>query len=375
MKILYVTTIGLTMGFFNCFIKRLIDEGNTIDIATNEMETKVPDCYREWNCAVHQIDTSRSPFNKGNINAVKQIRQLVQKENYDIVHCHTPVAAMCTRLACKDLRKQGTKVIYTAHGFHFFKGAPFINWLLYYPVEWFLAHYTDVLITINREDYARAQKFAAKKVCYVPGVGIDTKKFAISDEVRQENRKAIREELGIPVDAMVLLSVGEVNENKNHRIVIDALAKCERKDVHYIICGQGPLQPDHIELAKQLRIGGRVHLVGYRNDVVRYYQAADVFIFPSIREGLGLAALEAMCSGLPIIASENRGTIEYIEDNKSGRLCKANDLEQFSDVIQELVNDEELRQRLALEGLLATKRFTLDNVIQHMQDIYSGIEM
>ena len=135
MKILYVTTIGITMGFFNPFIKDLIDKGHTVDIATNEKDSKVPACYKEWGCTIYPITTSRSPLNKDNIDAVKQLKQLVAKEKYDIVHCHTPVAAMCTRLACRAARKNGTRVFYTAHGFHFYKGASLKNWLLYYPVE------------------------------------------------------------------------------------------------------------------------------------------------------------------------------------------------------------------------------------------------
>lgn len=275
-------------------------------------------------CVIPNCDTyfdvpfERFPLSPNNVTSYRQLKKIIDAGEYDIIHCHTPVSAMITRLAALSARKRGTKVIYTAHGFHFFKGAPLINWLLYFPVEWFLARYTDALITINKEDYARAQKFAAKKVYYVPGVGIDTKKFAVDPETKRVKRAAIRAELGIPDDAIVLLSVGEVNENKNHRVVIEALSTLKEKNVHYIVCGRGELEDSHKALARQLGLEGRVHLTGYRNDVADFYQAADIFVFPSLREGLPVAVMEAMASGLPVICNDIRGCSDLVETSVNG---------------------------------------------------------
>ncbi len=309
MKILYVTTIGLTMSFFETFIKELLDEGHIVDIATNEENARVSDCYREWNCNIYNIDTARDPFDKGNLRAIKQLKNIVDKGEYDIVHCHTPIAAMCTRLACCKFRKKGTKVIYTAHGFHFYKGAPQKNWLLYYPVEKFCAYFTDVLITINKEDYALAQKkLKAKRVEYVPGVGINP------DVINNTavDAQAKRNELGIPADATVLLSVGELNDNKNHETVIRAI---EDMDVYYLIAGKGYLQ-DHLQsVINNLKLEERVKLLGYRTDVVELYKIADAFIFPSFREGLSVALMEAMASGLPVACSRIRGNTDLIDEN------------------------------------------------------------
>ena len=158
MKILYVTTIGLTMIFFKGLVKELIDVGHIVDIACNEETHKVPDCYREWGCKVYEIDCSRSPLSNGNIRAIRELKRIVYENHYDIVHCHTPIAGACTRLACKDFRKYGVKVFYTAHGFHFYKGAPIKNWLLFYPIEKLCSRFTDTLITINKEDYSLAKK-------------------------------------------------------------------------------------------------------------------------------------------------------------------------------------------------------------------------
>ena len=309
MRILYVTTISATMTFFTSFIKDLIDEGHTVDIATNEKDKPVPQCYRDWGCNVYPIETSRAPANKGNFIAIKQLEKIVKSRKYDIVHCHTPVAALCTRLACRKARKKGTKVIYTAHGFHFYKGAPLKNWLLYYPIEKFCALFTDVLITINKEDYAFAQKkIKAKSIEYVPGVGINPDK--ISKTVVESTAK--RKELGVPADATLLLSVGELNDNKNHETVIRAIADM---DVYYLIAGKGFLQEHLQSVIDSLNLSTRVKLLGHRTDVVELYKIADAFIFPSFREGLSVSLMEAMASGLPVACSRIRGNTDLINEN------------------------------------------------------------
>lgn len=309
MRILYITTIGSTMNFFRNFVKELIEDGNTVDIAANENITAVPDFFRDLGCKVYQIDTSRSPLNKGNIAAINQIKKIVLDEHYDIVHCHTPVAAMCTRIACRKARKKGTKVFYTAHGFHFYKGAPLKNWIIYYPVEKLCSYFTDVLITINQEDYQLAKRrMKASHVEYIAGVGIDFEKFSQS-EVDKEKKRI---ELGVPRDGLLLLSVGELNKNKNHEVVIRAIA--DMHDVYYMIAGSGNLENKLQELINELRMENRVKLLGYRNDVNELYRVSDVFIFPSFREGLSVSVMEAMLCGLPVVCSRIRGNIDLIDE-------------------------------------------------------------
>ena len=203
-----------------------------------------------------------------------------------------------------------TVVNYTAHGFHFYKGAPFKNWLLYYPVEKICAHFTDVLITINKEDYALAQKkMKPKKVEYVPGVGIDVSKFA--DAV--VDRDAKRDEIGVPRDAFVLLSVGELNGNKNHETVIKALAEINNPEIHYVIAGRGR-KKDYLENLAEEK-GVKLHLLGFRRDIPELDKVADVFVFPSYREGLSVSVMEAMASGLPIVCSRIRGNTDLVNEN------------------------------------------------------------
>lgn len=361
MKILYVTTIGGTMNFFNSFIKQLINEGHTIDIATNERNSKVPACYHEWECKVHQIDTSRFPLNKGNVKAIRQLKLLVEQEKYDIVHCHTPVAAMCTRLACRRARKNGTRVFYTAHGFHFYKGAPLKNWLLYYPVEKICARFTDVLITINREDYALAQrKMKAKRVEYVPGVGIDLAKFGQTSV----DKSAKRKELGVPDDATLLLSVGELNENKNHETVIRAI---KDMDVYYVIAGKGDLQEHLQSIIDELGMTERVKLLGFRRDVAELYQAADIYVLPSIREGLNVSIMEAMASGLPVICGNIRGNTDLIDED-GGALFEPQNVDDCMKSLEDVLIRE--RECLGKHNIKKVRAMSIMEINTQMKDLY-----
>ena len=366
MKILYVTTIGATMGFFKSFIKKLTDDGNQVELACNNT-ANVPEFYVENGFKIHSIDCSRAPINKGNFKAVKQLKKIVENGHFDIVHCHTPIAAACCRIACRKVRKNGTKVIYTAHGFHFYKGAPFINWLVYYPIEKICSHFTDVLITINTEDYALAQKkMNAKSIQYVPGVGIDIKRFSECVINREEKRK----ELGIPEDAMLLLSVGELNKNKNHETVIKALAKIHNSNIYYLIAGKGGLEYYLNELIENLDLNNNVKLIGYRADIAELYKAADICVLPSIREGLPVAVMEGMAAGLPLIVADNRGTRDLCQNNINGLVCNTFSSDEFADAINKLWNDTSLRRKMGNENLNAAGNFDIKKVNSIMNKIY-----
>lgn len=366
MRILYITTVGITMGFFKELIKELVNDGHTVDIATNETEYKVPDFYRELGYKIYPLECTRSPFNKGNINAIKQIKQLVQENQYDIVHCHTPIAAMCTRIACRKLRKKGLKVIYTAHGFHFYKGAPLKNWLIYYPVEWLCAFVTDTLITINKEDYALAKKYMhAKCVEYVPGVGIDVVKFANV----QIDRTAKRRELGVPEDAIILTSIGEISKRKNHKVVLQALTKINNEKIHYVIVGKGPLLGELQSFVKEYGISHRVHFLGYRNDIAEIYKASDICCLPSIHEGLPVALMEAMACGLPVICSRIRGNTDLI-DASGGILFDYNNADECCQAILNVLNSDMKRK-----GIINKERvqdYSVDKITLNMKRLYES---
>lgn len=367
MKILYVTTIGKTMGFFKAFIKDLLDNGHIVDIATNESGSPVPECYREWGCSVYPISTSRSPLNKGNFASVKQLKKLVSENGYDIVHCHTPNAAVATRLACRKLRKKrGLKVFYTAHGFHFYKGAPLKTWLIYYPIEKFCSQFTDTLITINKEDFELAKsKFKSNQICYVPGVGINVSKFADAQVDKNEKRK----EIGVPSEAVILTSVGELIERKNHMVILRSLVQIKNDDLHYIVVGKGELLEELQAFVNDNGLSNRVHFLGYRKDVEEIYKASDVCCLPSIHEGLPVALMEAMASGLPCVASRIRGNTDLI-DEKTGFLVDTYDVDGYVNAILQLFNDEKMRDSMGKENKNRAYKYSSDTIIEDMRSIY-----
>ncbi len=347
MKVLYITTIVDTMDFFIDHIKMLQNMGHIVEIACN-INNAMSTQNINVNCKAHDIPFSRVPLSKDNIIAYKKLKELIKKENYDMIHCHTPNAAVITRLICRKIRRSGLKVIYTAHGFHFYKGAPIKNWLLYYPIEKICSYWTDVLITINREDYEFSKKkMHAKRLEYVPGVGIDLKKF---DEINV-NQIEKRRELAVPPNAKLLLSVGELNKNKNHETVIKAIANM--KDVYYIIAGSGNLQ-EHLELIiKQYNLNERVKLLGFRNDIGELCQCADIFVFPSFREGLSVALMEAMANQLPVVCSKIRGNIDLI-DPEGGEYFSPYNINELKDKLMILVQMS--KQELISKGEYNSKK-------------------
>ena len=277
MKILYVATISdMINSFLIPHIEMLVKQGFQVDVACHVYQ-EPDEKLKRFGCNVFDIPFDRSPLKLQNITALRKIKEVISSKDYDIVHTHTPVASACVRLACRNMKN--VKVIYTAHGFHFYKGAPFINWLTYYPIERWLAKYTDVLITINKEDYERAKRsFHSAQVIYTPGVGIDVQKYV---EVKIDKTKK-RRELGIPDDAFLVLSVGELNKNKNHETIIRAIDKIKDTNVCYAICGKGHLENHLKKLTQELGLESKIIFLGYRKDMPEIYKCSDLFVFPSL---------------------------------------------------------------------------------------------
>lgn len=367
MNILYITTIGGTMSFFKDFIKELIEKGHTVDLACNNDISPISDCFCEWGCKIYNLSCTRKPFDFDNIKTIKEIKSIVYKEKYDIVHCHTPIAAICTRLACCTARLLGVKVIYTVHGFHFYEGASIKNWLLFYPIEWICSWMTDVLITINREDFNRAKKhFHAKKTRYVPGVGVDTQKMNITSF----DVEAKKQELGIKESDIVLLSVGELNKNKNHETVILAIAACNHENIQYFICGNGELHSYLSNLIKKLNLESRVHLLGFRTDIQQMLEQTDIFVHPSFREGLPVALMEAMAHGLPVIAGDNRGTKDLIVQGRGGYLVKSDSVDDYKSAIFRLIKDKQKCKRMGDFNINVIRKFDIKKINKLMLTIY-----
>ena len=371
-KVLYVATVVKThiMEFHIPYLKMLKEMGWETAVAARNDFDDPADCVIPYCDTYYDIPFERNPFKLGNIQAYKQLKKIIDEGNYDIIHCHTPVGAMLTRLAAQDARKKGSKVFYTAHGFHFYKGAPLINWLAYYPVEKWLARKTDVLITINKEDYNRAINFKAGKVVYVPGVGIDVNKFS----KRIGNREEKRAELSLQDTDFVLLSVGELIARKNHTIVLEALAELKKagklNNIQYLICGRGVLEAELKKKAVSLGISDHVHFLGYRNDVSEICNAADLFVFMSLQEGLPVALMEAMACGLPVICSDIRGNTDLVESGKNGEIV-GNTAIAVADAIERLRKDSTLCHQYAQAAVATIKHFDLSSVETEVRDIYT----
>lgn len=319
----------------------------------------------------HYIDIpfERNPLKLGNIEAYRMLRQIIEKEQFDLIYCHTPVGAMLARLAGISARKKGTKVIYMAHGFHFYNGAPLLNWMIYYPVEKFLSRFTDGLITINQEDYRRAQKFHAGKTILIPGVGIDLDKFQKKEPTRQE----IRNKLGIPEGKIILMSVGELTKRKNHMVVVEALAWLKEYDILYVICGDGPLKARLRAKAEELGVRERLKLLGFRKDIAELHKAADIFVFPSLQEGLPVAVMEAMASGLSIVASKIRGNEDLISNNQGGYLINPKDSEQIAKAIEKMIQNPEKREKMEKRNLEIITKYGQETVLQKMDEFFDEI--
>ena len=311
------------------------------------------------------IDFARSPFSKQTMVAYRQLRELFSRERFDLVHTHTPVGGVLTRLAARGSRKLGTKVVYTAHGFHFYDGAPLLNWVLWYPVERFMSRFTDILITINDEDYKRANIFAHCGVAYVPGVGIDLAKFNNGCDCSE-----LRNALGFGPSDKFILAVGDLIKRKNHQSIIRALSFLD-DSYELAICGTGVEHDALIQLAQELGLDSRVKFLGFRRDVSQLMKTADVLVFPSIHEGLPVTVMEAMASGLPVIATRIRGICpDLIQDGKNGIVLNADDPRDMAAAIRSLFADPALYLRISSAARNDAERFDLSRRIEDMSALY-----
>ena len=324
---------------------------------------------KEMGVRLHNIHFARSPFDKGNIAAYKTLKKIIDDEKFDLIHCHTPTVSILTRLAARKARKRGTVVMYTCHGFHFHNAAPKKNWLLYYPIEKHMSRHCDYIVTINKEDFNRAKTFHVKNVRYIPGVGVDInriKRVSI-------DKAAYKQSIGLSEDSIMILSIGEMIERKNHEVIIKALGKLQRDELYYVICGKGPLKEYLEQLAEQLGIGSKVVFLGFRNDIPELCHAADISAFPSRIEGLGLAGIEAMAAGVPLVSSNVHGILDYVIDGQTGYACAPDDVNGFAQAIDRLASDKSLRDGMREACLKAVEPFEITNALNVMWDIYREI--
>lgn len=340
-RILFVANVAKEHinKFHSPTMKAFRENGWEVDVACSK-DADILACDHQYG-----MSWKRSPFTFKTIKGIFELRRLLSQKHYDVIYCHTPVGGLVSRLAAGKARKNGTKLIYCAHGFHFFKGAPIINWMLYYPLERFLAHFTDVIFTVNKEDYSFAHKMFTKKtlVKLVPEVGVSFDRLKIENP--KDVRCKYRKELSIDDCTTVLIYVAELIKNKNQKMLIDTVKILldMGEDVKLLLPG-----PDHADgeiqsYASSLGLSDYVITLGWRNDIGELMYASDICTASSIREGFGINLIEAMYCGLPVIATKNRGHEMIIDNNVNGYLVEINDSQAMAKRVQKLIHDEDTR--------------------------------
>lgn len=324
---------------------------------------------RKYGIHIYQIDFIRTPYHIGNIKAYKQLKEIVEREKFDVIHCNTPIGGVVGRLIGKSCKIP--TVIYQAHGFHFYNGAPLFNWMIYYPIERWLAHYTDALITINQEDYQRAQSLKLRnhgKVYYVPGVGIDVEQY----KHRNNERESKRLELGLSENDIAVISAGDLINRKNYKVSIEAIAKAKNPKIHYFICGEGNQREELEKMVQKEGLKNNVHFLGFRKDIKQLLYASDIFLITSLQEGLPRSLLEAMASGLPCVVSNIRGNTDLVVDKENGYLIKQDDACGFATALNTLASDPELRRLIGRNNIERILNFDNSASEAELESVYKN---
>lgn len=359
MKILYTATVLSHICQFHLpYLQTLQEAGVEVHVAARDNLAEKNGLQLKYADRYFNIPFQRSPKDSRNLKAYTQLKELLKKEHYDVIVCNTPMGGIITRLAAQTMRRQGTKVVYMAHGFHFYQGAPKKNWLVFYPIEKFMARYCDVLITINEEDYALARKKFHTKVEHIHGVGVSAERYhPVSDVERREMRKAE----GLSDNDFVILCTGELNQNKDQKTLIAAAAKLKNTipNLKVLLAGNGPLEQALRDQIQAERLGNIVKLLGYRTDLEKVVPAVDLVVSCSHREGMPLNIIEAMLCKKAVVVSENRGHRELVDNSITGYLVPAGDGDQLSQRITELALDEDKRGRMSTEGYRKATKYTV----------------
>jgi glycosyltransferase EpsD len=366
-KILFTASIAKHILRFHLpYLKWFQDHGYITHVACYGHE-KIPYVYEQF-----QISFSRKPYSISNFGAYKSLKELIDKNEYILIHCHTPVVSVLTRLAAKNARSKGTKVLYTAHGFHFFKGASFFNWIAYYPIELLLRSNTDAIITINSEDYESIcdDNNPKLKVYKIPGIGVDKRRFV---SVNIQYKEKLRFKNGYNSDEFILIYAAELISRKNHIFLIKAIDILKNKipNIKLIFAGRGVLQTTIEEKIKNKGLNKYIAVLGFRDDIADLYSLSDICVSSSKQEGLGLNLIEAMFCGLPVVATQDRGHNEVVIHGENGFLFPQNEIKMFVYLIEKLYYDTELRNKISAKSILTSSKFELTNSQNEMEKIYS----
>ena len=362
MRALYVATVLSHICQFHLpHLQMLKEQGHEVHVAGHDNLAEKNGLQLQYVDRHIEIPFHRSPYDPRNIVAYRKLKALLRKEHYDLIVCNTPVGGMLTRLAARKSRKSGTRVIYIAHGFHFYKGAPKINWLIFYPLERAMARLCDVVVTINQEDYQFAKEHFHGKVARIHGVGVREDRY---HPATPEEQAEMRSREGLSADDFVVICTGELNENKNQKTLVRAAAILKEKIPHLkvLLAGNGPKER---ELREQIRDNGLediVKLLGYRTDLENLVPAVDVVASCSKREGLPLNIVEAMLCKKPVVAAKNRGNAELVKNRVSGFLILPNDTDACAEHIFDIYNNTALANQMGESGYNTAVEYTVSSV-------------
>lgn len=371
-RILFVTTIpGTLRAFLLPFAQHFRAKGWQVD-AMAEGISNCPKCLHSFD-RVWEVEWSRNPLDPQNlIIAPPQIRLAIAQQDYDIVHVHTPVAAFVTRYALNNLRQQGRpKVIYTAHGFHFYRGGKPLKNLSFLALEKLAGRWTDYLVVINREDEEAAKRYGlvpAERVCYTPGIGVDTDYYS-PDNVPEAEVVRVRQELGLSPETPLFLSIAEFNPGKRHQDILKALARLGRSEVHLAFAGTGPLMEQMQLLASDLGIQSQVHFLGYRQDVPALIRASTATLLASEREGLPRSVMESLCLEIPVIGTQTRGIRDLLEGD-CGLIVKLADVEELAEAMARILDRPEEAKMMGKRGRERMKGYEVRQIIKLYDRLY-----
>ena len=369
-KIMMITTTdNMIWQFMLPHINHLQQLGTDVECVCARTGFWFDELKEKHNLVMHEIDFGRNPLKLKNITGYKKLVKLHKERGFDLVYCQQPVGGMMGRLIGKKFK---IPVIYTAHGFHFFKGCPLVNKLIYKNVEKWLSKYTDCLITINEEDYQNALKMKAKQVHKINGIGIDSNKI----KFEEFDKLAFKKELGLNEDDKVILTISEINQNKNYITMLKTIKLLVERDktIKFVSCGTGIWKEKIHNFAKELGIEENCVFLGYRKDISKILQITDVFFHASFREGLTLSVMEAMSFGVPCVVSNVRGNRDLVVDNKGGFVVEPEDDKTFAEKLELILNNKELHNEFGKFNKEESKKYTVEKVKEQLNTIYEGIE-
>lgn len=347
----------------------LVEEGNIVDCAANvdyELNIDINQELHDIGVKFYEVPFNRNPLSLQNLKAFRMLKKIQEKNQYDIVHVHTPIASVYGRLL--KIKFPNIKTIYTVHGFHFYKGAPMVNWMIYYPVEKLMAKFTDSIITINKEDYERAKKLRIKNTYKMNGVGVDLV-GNINNDVDKIN---VRKKLNIKTDDFVIIMIAEVNKNKNHKQIIKALKILKDKGLNNIkvICaGDGTLLHRIEKLIQYEGLNENIKMLGFRTDINTLISISDIGVMMSYREGLPKSIMELMANKKAVIGTNIRGISDLVKDGYNGFLVEVDDIYNTANKIEYLFRNREILNEMSINSYDLVKSYEINNIAKLNKEI------